>query len=1683
MRKQRGSHRSRKARLWMETLEDRALPSVTPVFINELHYDNTGADVGEAVEVAGPAGTDLTGWSIALYNGANGAVYDTIPLSGMIDDEGGSGFGAVSFLRAGIQNGSPDGLALVNASSVVIQFLSYEGSFTALAGPANGMLSTDIGVTENGTNAVGTSLQLIGTGSCYEEFTWTGPVAESPGAINAGQTFQIIVQPFIDLEVSKSVDESSVAPGETVTFTVTVTNTGTATATGVVLVDIVPDEFGTPTNISAPAGTTATVLTGSTTAVIAEQNFDLVGSAPATNPTTTTDSLPNGGMLTNFGASPDPLAPPANSGVPFTGTLLYESFWFDTRGVTNGPVTNVDGDTSDFIGANSFAGANAPNQNPNGASFGFVSGGVGQYNYEFSDSDGRIDIVFNPVDTTGFTGRTVSFAYWVNGLGTTAYEGLDSLSATVTDGTNSATIINLNAAGLEAAKTTDETASGWHVASFAVPDGWGSSLSLTISGDTDEADENIFIEDVVFGREIPGTGNDISWTGIELAPGASATLTYDVNVGQISGTFSNFAQVTATDQDSDGIASNNDPDSDPGNGNLAQGPQEDDEASASVTVELAVATLTIDDVSMAEGDSGTTAFTFTVSLDTQVDGDVHFTINTNGLSATGGGVDFDDLSGVAGTIPAGSLSTTVTVNVVGELDVEDDETFEVILSDVTVVTTPASTWIGPDMVTESPGDLNNNQFFGAGVFINEIHYDNVGTDVGEFVEIAGPAGTDVSGWQVVAYNGNGGVLQGFATPNPLVIDPGTVIDNEGGTGFGALSFLIANLENGAPDGIALVDNNGVVIEFLSYEGVFTATAGPANGMTSTDIGVAEPGEVGESLQKVNVPPSGITEVVVGDGVGLGTIVNDDDDMAVVSIDDVTLAEGDSGTTAFTFTVSLDNPVSGDVIVDVSTNGLTAADGTDFADLVNVPVTVAAGTTSTTVTVEVTGEALVELHESFEVVLSNPRIVGGTAPLFTWIGPVAESPGSLNANQFVQSSVFINEIHYDNAGADMGEFVEIAGPAGTDVSGWQIVAYNGNGGGLAGFAMPNPLVIADGTVIDDEGGGFGALAFFIAGLENGAPDGVALVDNNGAVIEFLSYEGVLTATAGPAAGMTSTDIGVFEPFDTPIGQSLQRIGLPPLITIGDGQGLGTILNDDTTTISIDDVTMAEGNSGTTAFTFSVSTVNPISTDVTVLVNTTGLTAAGGGVDFADLVNFPVTIPAGATSAPVTVNVTGELVVEFDETFDISISGLSGAPVITDVAWTGPLAASPGALNANQLVTNAVFINEIHYDNAGTDAGEFVEIAGPAGTDVSGWQIVAYNGNGGGLAGFAMPNPLVIPDGTVIDDEGNGFGALAFSIAGLENGAPDGIALVDNNGVVIQFLSYEGVFTASDGPAAGMTSIDIGVSEPSNTPVGQSLQLSASTTVLVTLSDTTGLGTIVNDDAGADLDNGCLLIVGTEGHDFVKVFKSGSNLKVLATFLPSEPCEWDHDHGGFLGIKTFNVADVNKIKVFLKGGHDISIVSHTVAIDTIQDGGAGNDLLVGGNRSNILMGGDGNDTILGRGGRDIAIGGDGVDLIYTDGDEDILIGGSYSQSSDLAALDALMAEWSRTDLNFDQRVTSVTQTGVGPGNGVILNASTISHDDDFDLLIGGIFGKDLFFANTDDDLTDALSNDELIEILGI
>ncbi|MEU4422733.1 ExeM/NucH family extracellular endonuclease [Actinoplanes sp. NPDC024001] len=154
------------------TLAGPAVAATDTPIISELHYDNTGADSGESVEIEAPVGFDLTGWQIVYYNGSNGQSYGTSTLSGAVPAAG-----VVVQPFTGIQNGAPDGVALVKPDGTVAEFLTYEGTFAATNGPAAGVTGVDIGVSEPDTTPAGQSLQRI-------DGTWQAPAAHSFGTVN-----------------------------------------------------------------------------------------------------------------------------------------------------------------------------------------------------------------------------------------------------------------------------------------------------------------------------------------------------------------------------------------------------------------------------------------------------------------------------------------------------------------------------------------------------------------------------------------------------------------------------------------------------------------------------------------------------------------------------------------------------------------------------------------------------------------------------------------------------------------------------------------------------------------------------------------------------------------------------------------------------------------------------------------------------------------------------------------------------------------------------------------------------------------------------------------------------------------------------------------------------------------------------------------------------------------------------------------------------------------------------------------------------------------------------------------------------------------------------------------------------------------------------------------------------------
>ena len=169
------------------------LAASAEVFINEIHYDNSGSDTGERIEVVATAGESLSTYRIYLYNGAtpSAATYydnDLLPTGSVVTCGGSVRIASLSYAANGIQNGAPDAIALVNGSGQLVQFLSYEGTVTGSNGPAAGRTSTNRPVAEN-ESPTNTSLQLGGSGSGYANFTWRASATQTFGACNNAQTF------------------------------------------------------------------------------------------------------------------------------------------------------------------------------------------------------------------------------------------------------------------------------------------------------------------------------------------------------------------------------------------------------------------------------------------------------------------------------------------------------------------------------------------------------------------------------------------------------------------------------------------------------------------------------------------------------------------------------------------------------------------------------------------------------------------------------------------------------------------------------------------------------------------------------------------------------------------------------------------------------------------------------------------------------------------------------------------------------------------------------------------------------------------------------------------------------------------------------------------------------------------------------------------------------------------------------------------------------------------------------------------------------------------------------------------------------------------------------------------------------------------------------------------------------
>ena len=124
-------------------------------------------------------------------------------------------------------------------------------------------------------------------------------------------------------------------------------------------------------------------------------------------------------------------------------------------------------------------------------------------------------------------------------------------------------------------------------------------------------------------------------------------------------------------------------------------------------------------------------------------------------------------------------------------------------------------------------------------------------------------------------------------------------------------------------------------------------------------------------------------------------------LPVISINSPSVQEGNSGTTALTFTLTLSRAFPSQVSVLVNTQQNTAKSGSDYQSVGRATVTFAPGTTQQTFTVQIVGDTRIEEDESLQLYLRSPFNATLATPSGT--GTILNDDGSPKSSTFAGSS--------------------------------------------------------------------------------------------------------------------------------------------------------------------------------------------------------------------------------------------------------------------------------------------------------------------------------------------------------------------------------------------------------------------------------------------------------------------------------------------------------------------------------------------------------------------------------------------------------------------------------------------------------------------------------------------------------
>ncbi len=255
-----------------------------------------------------------------------------------------------------------------------------------------------------------------------------------------------------------------------------------------------------------------------------------------------------------------------------------------------------------------------------------------------------------------------------------------------------------------------------------------------------------------------------------------------------------------------------------------------------------------------------------------------------------------------------------------------------------------------------------------------------------------------SGYTVGSPNSATGTILNDDLPGLSIND---VSVNEGNAGTTNATFTVSLSAPAGAGGVSfdLVTADGTATAGVDYAASSLTRTIPAGSSSATFTVLVNGDTLAEPDETFFVNVSNVTGATVSDGQGLGTIVNDDAQPAL-SIDDVSVNEGSSGTTTATFTVSLSAASGQTVTVNYATADGTATAGSDYVARSGT-LSFAPGVTAQGVAVTVNGDTAVEPNETFSVGLSgasNATIARatGTGTILNDDAVVTISPASLPA---------------------------------------------------------------------------------------------------------------------------------------------------------------------------------------------------------------------------------------------------------------------------------------------------------------------------------------------------------------------------------------------------------------------------------------------------------------------------------------------------------------------------------------------------------------------------------------------------------------------------------------------------------------------------------------------------------------